>query len=619
MDPFNQALKKNSLHSRRDIEQALLALIAPVYQVMKEQKTPGRFHLSDSGAVYDRSRQDIEGFLRTLWGVGPLCATKEKAAEFNEYFAAANEGILAGCNPNSPYYWGQLEDYDQLFVEMGALATYLLLTKDHFWDTLSVLEKEQLHSWMMQINTHKIPNTNWLFFRILVNTFCQQAGLLFPHEQLQADLAAIETYYLAEGWYFDGYENQIDYYIPFALQYYPLLFSVLTPNQSSPTVSNYRKRGAIFAKHFKNWFTNQGAALPFGRSQTYRFAQSAYFAAAAFAHIEFTDFSLAEAKYLLLANMRHWFAQPIFTEEGFLSIGYHYPNLVMAEGYNAPGSPYWALKNFIVLALPEADPFWQVEAIQPTFDAKTRNPYSRMLLIHSETGNELQAFTCGQHSHEHAHGESKYEKFVYSATFGFSVAKGSVLPKQGAFDNTLAISETTTHYRTVFGYEDYQICDEYTYGRWQPWEDCQIDSFIIPCYPWHLRLHIVETKRRVNLLAGSFSAPDYGESLIESIDEIRYRSKVGTIGIKIFTPTDKLELTRPEPNTNLLFEKTVLPQAAYKLALGRHVILLACLGQGGNAANSPQLLNARLEGSQLVWQMGQQDYRLSLSQLATIN
>ena len=27
---------------------------------------------------------------------------------------------------------------------------------------------------------------------------------------------------------------------------------------------------------------------------------------------------------------------------------YHYENLVMAEGYNAPGSLYWSLKTFLV-------------------------------------------------------------------------------------------------------------------------------------------------------------------------------------------------------------------------------------------------------------------------------
>ncbi|WP_276330823.1 DUF2264 domain-containing protein [Pediococcus acidilactici] len=44
----------------------------------------------------------------------------------------ATEGILAGTNPNSQFYWGKLDDYDQLFVEMGSLATFLILTRKFF-------------------------------------------------------------------------------------------------------------------------------------------------------------------------------------------------------------------------------------------------------------------------------------------------------------------------------------------------------------------------------------------------------------------------------------------------------------------------------------------------------
>ena len=417
---------KNPLKTRADLEQALVDLVQPVYRLMAEQKKQGRVHLGDSGTVYDQSRQEIEGFLRTLWGLGPLFSQPEKIAVYPTLFAQAQAGILAGTNPNDPDYWGELHDYDQLFVEMGALATFLILTKDSCYDHFSPTEQKQLCQWLNQINQHTIPPTNWLFFRILVNTFFEIVDYPFATKQLEADLAEIQRYYLAEGWYFDGYENQIDYYIPFGMQYYGLLYARLTSNQEGTYAKVFRQRAAEFAVTFKDWFTSSGAALPFGRSLTYRFAQSAFFAAAAFANQDFRNLSQAEGKYLLLNNMRYWFQQPIFTTEGFLSIGYAYPNLVMAEGYNAPGSPYWAFKNFILLALPENDAFWQLPETCPEFPKQVVNPYSRMLLVHSDDGQELQAFTSGQHSHEHAHGQAKYEKYVYSTTFGFSVPKGSV-------------------------------------------------------------------------------------------------------------------------------------------------------------------------------------------------
>ena len=605
---YNQTLKNNSLKTYQDYEDSLIELLEPVYQVMAEQKTPGRFHLSNTGSVYDRDRRDIEGFLRTLWGLGPLFSHKEKIADYQNYYDAACEGILAGTDADNPFYWGELHDYDQLFVEMGALATFLILTKDSFWKHLSTTQQQKIYTWTNQINTHTIPNTNWLFFRLLVNTFYDHANLPVPEEQFKADLAAIESYYLADGWYFDGYENQIDYYIPFGMQYYAILLSKLSKNQNIPELESYKKRGAIFAKTFKDWFAKDGSSLPFGRSLTYRFAQSAYFSASIFAGITWENFSLENGKYLLLNNMRQWFQQPIFSLEGFLTIGYGYPNLVMAEGYNAPGSPYWAMKNYILLALDEDHSFWNAKEIQPEFPRKIANPYSRMLLVHNETGEEVQAFTAGQHSHEHAHGESKYEKFVYSTTFGVSVAKGGILPKQGAFDNTLAVSEKNTHFETVFGYEDYAIHEDYVTALWRPYPNTTIRTFLVPCYPWHIRIHLIENDRPLNFIAGSFSAPADGQLLKDSANEVFYQASVGTIGIRSFSEQMTCHLSFPEPNTNLLYNKTALTQGEFSLDTGKHKLIYACVGDAKDQEGIDPDLHAELINHDLhIFHKGQEE------------
>lgn len=615
---FNHTLKDNLLLDRQDLEKAVIELVTPVYNTMSFQQTPGRFHLSDSGSVYSAAKRDIEGFLRTLWALGPLFSHAEKTRQYTALFQQANQGILAGTDPKSPHYWGLLEDYDQLFVEMGALATYLILTKTRFWDRLSPAEQQAIFHWLDQINHHTIPQTNWLFFRVLVNTFFQNAQQPVSEKQLREDLENLDSYYLADGWYYDGYRDQIDYYIPFGMQYYGLLFTKLTPDTANPFIQKFRQRGAEFAKTFKNWFVTDGAALPFGRSLTYRFAQSAYWAAAIFADIPLQEVSLKEAKYLLLANMRSWFKQPIFTAEGYLSIGYAYPNLVMAEGYNAPGSPYWALKNFILLALPEEHPFWQTTEKIPDFAEKERNPYSRMLLLHGAHGRELQAFTVGQHAHEHAHGEAKYEKYVYSTTFGFSVAKGSVLAKQGAFDNTLAISETPDHYRTVFGYQEHAVHEDYLYGKWQPWPAVTIKAFIIPLYPWHVRLHLIESDRSLYVINGGFSAPAYGKQLPSTIsNSLFYQSTVGISGVAALSGQLTPALTQPEPNTNLLFEKTELPLLSGKIVAGTTQLITLYLGDAfAEKSSIEEDITATLTEDMLQIKIGTHATTIRLKELA---
>lgn len=616
MTNLNNPLQQNPLKTRDDYVTALLTLIEPLYQQMAQQQTNGRVRLGTSGAVYDEHRRDIEGFLRSLWGVGPLCHTAELAQKHQHYYQIATTGILAGTNPTSVDYWGQLDDYDQLFVEMGSLATFLILTRQFFWDQLSTSQQTNIYHWLNQINQKTIPPTNWLFFRILVNSFFETVNLKVPDHQFNNDLEAIDSYYLADGWYFDGYKNQIDYYIAWGMQYYGVLFSQLTPDQSNSHIAIFRQRAAKFASTFKDWFATDGTALPFGRSQAYRFAQSSFWAVTAFSHLDLQDVTLAQTKYLLANNMRQWFQKPIFTTDGLLSIGYGYANLNMAEGYNAPGSPYWALKNFIVLALPDNDPFWSVTEESPIFERKIVNQHSRMLLVHSADGRELQSFTVGQHSHEHAHGASKYEKFVYSTTFGFSTPKDTVLPKQGAFDNTLAISETDYHYQTVFGYQESAIHSNYTYGLWQPWSNVSIQTFVIPCYPWHIRVHIINNQRALNIIEGSFSAPADGQVIPSELTNSQfYQSAVGTTGIVSFNPEYQTELGTPEPNTNFYYPRTTLPQLAGHLEIGQHCLISAYLGTPEKQATLPTQLQVSLNNDLITITIDHQIVSYHLSEL----
>ena len=140
------------------------------------------------------------------------------------------------------------------------------------------------------------------------------------------------------------------------------------------------------------WFASDGAALPYGRSLTYRFSQSAFWSALAYAGVE--PFSIGEIKGLILRNLR--IKQPIFDSNGLLTIGYRYPNLLMAENYNAPGSPYWALKTFLILALPEDHPFWQAEELPlPALKEKVVQKSPRFIICRQEEQDHTVVFNAG--------------------------------------------------------------------------------------------------------------------------------------------------------------------------------------------------------------------------------
>jgi hypothetical protein len=176
---------------------------------------------------------------------------------------------------------------------------------------------------------------------------------------MHAALDRLEEFYLGDGWYSDGPTAQRDYYIPFGMHFYGLVYAKLAGRDDPERARRFRERAAAFAHDFVHWFAADGAALPFGRSLTYRFAQGGFWGALAFADVEALPWGVV--KGLVLRHLRWWTRRPIYQPDGALAIGYGYPNLNMAEQYNSPGSPYWALKFFLPLALPEEHPFWQAE------------------------------------------------------------------------------------------------------------------------------------------------------------------------------------------------------------------------------------------------------------------
>ena len=322
----------------------------------------GRFRMSDSGAVYSQDRTSIEGFARLLWGLGPLFHNRSNIRRFGQWWQWTTESLVNCTDPSHPDYWGgDLTDYDQIFVEMGAISAFLYETKTEFWDHITDEQQQNILRWMDQVNHKVLPKTNWLLFRTLVNSWFVDTGHPEYAKLVQDDFDITNSHYLGHGWSYDGYENQIDNYIPFAYQFFTLVLVGLT-KRNGPQEQLLKKRASEFVPSYANWFATTGECLPYGRSLDYRFAQAAFWAAASFAGVEPPEhYSIADFKHLLLSNLRWWFSQNIFQSDGLIPIGYAYPNMNMAEGYNGPASAYWALKTFISCASMTMIPSGQCE------------------------------------------------------------------------------------------------------------------------------------------------------------------------------------------------------------------------------------------------------------------
>jgi Uncharacterized protein conserved in bacteria len=575
--PFANPVSDNPLASRGDLQLAVEQLCSPLLPYY----SPGgaRLGLGATGAQYCAATASMEAFARVLWGLVPLVA----GGGSSELLPLYLRGLRSGCDPAHPEYWKKRVEA-QMFVEMAAVAYALLLAPDAFWEPLAEHERRNLELWLGQINSGWIPDSNWAFFRIMVNAALKKLRRPFDERAMDEAFATVESFYLGGGWYSDGHSEQRDYYVAFAFHFYSLVYARAMEAEDPHRSRIFKERAALFARDFIAWFSNAGAAIPFGRSQTYRFAQSCFWGALAYAGVEAYPWGVI--KGIALRNLRWWLRRPIFAAGGILSIGYAYPNLVMAEGYNGPGSPYWALKSFIPLALPAEHPFWLSEELPlPKLPELSVQEEPRMAICRPRGSAEVFALSSGQSTGPWlAHAPAKYGKFAYSTSFGFSVPKGQYGLEQGAFDSSLALCERDGLYRSRASCEAHSIEGSVLYSLWRPWADVEVETWLIPLLPWQVRVHRLVSSRPLDSGEGGFAiAVEAGDTVFErGCDEpsphaCLARFPWGMSGILDLLAEREGELVWPEANTNLLHPRSAIPTLRGSHAPGESWLACAVL------------------------------------------
>lgn len=587
MKHWNIPITQNPLQTREDLLRAFQQLSEPLIPYYSQGSA--RLYVGMTGASYPDDTAGLEGFSRVLWGLIPALAGGASSDLWERYV----QGMKNGTNPSHEEYWGDVIDYDQKAVEMAAFGLALALIPDKFREAFQEQELRRLAAWLDGITTRKLWDCNWLFFRVMVQMGFKLVGLPYNKEATEQTLDEIERFYLSDGWYADGINGHSDYYVPFALHYYGLLYAKLMEDEDPARSRLYKDRAAAFARSFIHWFAEDGSALPYGRSLAYRFSQSAFWSALVYAEVD--PFPVGVMKGLILRNLRWWFQQPIFQPDGTLTIGYAYPNLVMAENYNSPGSPYWALKTFLVLALPESHPFWQAEELPlPKLAPMSMQPEPHLTLCRDEKSSHVLAFNTGHlSSNEHTHTSAKYEKFVYSTFFGFSVPRAEWGLGQGAFDSMLALSEGDNLYRVKRKCEETFMDQSHLYARWKPWSDVEVRTWLLPGTPWHVRIHHIQSNRILHAADGGFALGidqgrlDTGRLSIEQDGaSVNASNTLGTSGIRALLGGGTAALIYPNSNTNILHPRTVIPTVTLQLEPGSHWIVTAVFGEPGGAQHA---------------------------------
>lgn len=532
--------------------------------------SPGhaQIKMGETSALYPANIAGMEGFSRLLWGLLPILAGGYQTPLWSKFVT----GVRHGCDPKHPEYWGKLGDNDQRCVEMAVYGLGLALPHSALWSSLTTSEQENLVNWLQQSAEINIPDNNWHFFPVLVQVGLKCVGCDYDMGTINRHLDAIESFYLGNGWYCDGTGKPRDYYISSGFHFYSLLYSQFMQDVDPQRCMLYRQRARQFARDYIYYFTAEGNTIPFGRSLTYRFIHVAFWSAVAFTELDV--YSPGVIKGLILRHLDMWLDQPFLTNNGLFSIGYIYPNLVMAEDYNSPGSPYWALKSMLILALPDKHEFWQIEreplpGLEPIHLIKEAGQF----IIHDECTDHAFLLMSGQFDHNNfVNFEQKYGKFAYSSHFGFTLERGRFGLNHAACDSMLLFSTQDNYWRGRRECSEVEITDDYLRSEWWPWNDVHVITWLIPIGSEHVRIHQVSTHRSLDCSEGGFSI---NQHTVTNISTEHHATTVqATSGISqiydLLATREASNVITP-PNSNVMFAPpAVIPCLSTTLDAGTH-------------------------------------------------
>lgn len=549
------------MRTKQDFIAALGAIIEPIRRELDE--SGGYPSLGSSEAWYNGASMAAESFARPLWGLAPLWRGGSGDDGMKDIY---RRGITGGTDPKSDKYWGETGDCDQRYVEMAALAYAVLLAPDVVWEPLSDMERMNFVNWLFQINEHEVCDSNWRFFRVLVNIALKSVGAKYSQTRLEEDLRRFDDFYIGGGWYMDGPQHQKDYYTAMAIHFYGLVYAAFEDDEYA---AKFRRRAELFAKSFIYWFADDGSALPYGRSLTYRFAQGAFWSGCLLAGVK--PFSDGVMKGLIARHLRWWSTARITDNGGVLTVGCRYQNLLMAEHYNAPGSPYWGLKIFAVLALDDADPFWSAEE-EPLPKLCGRQLIREADMLVCRTDGNVTAYPAGTHD-DICCGQitAKYLKFAYSTAFGFNVKYGDHSIGEACGDNMLVFDIGGAFCERRFNYS-FELTEEHIVINWSPVRGIRVKTEVVPTEDGHIRRHIVDSEFDCTAYDGGFAVADGdGDHCLAEARGHMAAADSMKAGCTVRSRTGEGLVVSAAVNTNLFYPKTVIPTVKYRILRGRNV------------------------------------------------
>ncbi len=322
--------------------------------------SPGHGRITFPGAEggYGHAIDGLEGFARTFLLAGFRIAG-ERGVGVDRLIDFYARGIASGVDPEAPDRWVRFDEHAQAKVEAASIALILDMTRPWLWERLDALTQQRVIDYFAPaVGDDTYPKTNWLWFRIVVQTFLRSVGGPWSAQDIADDLALHDSLIREDGWISDGFERSYDHYVGWALHLYPVLWARM---QGATEFAAGRTEADVarldrFLQDAVALVGSDGSPMIQGRSLIYRFAAAAPFWIGVIAEVP--SLSAGRLRHAAGRIVGHFAENGVPNSDDLLTMGWHHEWRGLAQSYSGPGSPYWAVKGLIGISLPADHPVW---------------------------------------------------------------------------------------------------------------------------------------------------------------------------------------------------------------------------------------------------------------------
>ncbi|MEX2545124.1 MAG: DUF2264 domain-containing protein [Phycisphaeraceae bacterium] len=342
---------------------------------------------SPSGAVWEpaggitmpnfvsRSGRQCDGVTRMLpalaaWTAQPGPARPLPLTDGREIDARelVFNAFVHATDPDHADYWDfqPRGGRNQRQVESSIVAWSLWLSRGWLMQRLSAVQVRHIQQWLALCTENTQHWNNWSLFTAVnhgARVALAEHGFEGDLDAIRRDLLIGDELYLRDGWMWDARSTGLDYYNFWVNGSHHAYLRAMLPDWENATLDRALRKLETRCADLPFFIDAGGRNILFGRSLPYRWGWLSGLMASYYIGLEPVDAGLGRAMFA--RNIDAWLAMGSLNEQGVLR-----ERLTPEggdggrDGYINCGHPYWGMKAWLCLALPDAHPFWSKPAAE---------------------------------------------------------------------------------------------------------------------------------------------------------------------------------------------------------------------------------------------------------------